>query len=89
METMLLPLEASIPIAFIILSLLKIIAMERYQLYSLPILSTVVCHERTVRQQFNLHTTNTVNEEPVSSLFYGRVVQERRRHTDCSYILTV
>ena len=34
--------ETSIPTAFINLSLLKIIAMDKYQFYSLPILSTVV-----------------------------------------------
>ena len=40
--TILLPLETSIPTAFINLSLLKIIAMDKYQFYSLPIQSTVV-----------------------------------------------
>ena len=36
------PFETSIPTAFINLSLLKIIAMDKYQFYSLPIQSTVV-----------------------------------------------
>ena len=40
--TILLPLETSIPTAFINLSLLKIIAMDKCQFYSLPIQSTVV-----------------------------------------------
>ena len=40
--TILLPFETSIPTAFINLSLLKIIAMDKYQFYSLPIQSTVV-----------------------------------------------
>ena len=38
--TILLPFETSIPTAFINLSLLKIIAMDKYQFYSLPIQST-------------------------------------------------
>ena len=41
-QTLLLPFETSIPTAFINLSLLKIIAMDKYQFYSLPIQSTVV-----------------------------------------------
>ena len=40
--TILLPFATSIPTAFINLSLLKIIAMDKYQFYSLPIQSTVV-----------------------------------------------
>ena len=40
--TILLPFETSIPTAFINLSLLKIIAMDKYQFYSLPIQSTVL-----------------------------------------------
>ena len=40
--TILLPFETSIPTAFINLSLLKIIAMDKYQFYSLSIQSTVV-----------------------------------------------
>ena len=40
--TILLPFETSIPTAFINLSLLKIIEMDKYQFYSLLIQSTVL-----------------------------------------------
>ena len=39
--TMLLPFETSIPTAFINLSLLKNITMDKYQIYSLPAQTTV------------------------------------------------
>ena len=45
--------------------------MDKNRIYSLPILSTVVSHERT-EWQFNLHKTNAANEKPVISLLNGR-----------------
>ena len=74
--TILLPLETSIPTAFINLSLLKIIAMDKPVLL---IAYSIYCGVTRMRlRRFNLHKTNAANEELVISLFYGREVQERK-----------
>ncbi len=76
---MLLPLETSIPTAFINMSLLWTLELLQRSAPDLLIACSSYCGvTRTYLKQFNLHKTNTANEELVISLLDGREVQERK-----------
>ena len=84
--TILLPLETSIPTAFINLSLLKIIAMDKCQFYSLPIQSTVVWHECVYDDSTCIKRTLRMRSW-LSVCFTDAKSKKGSRYTNCSTII--